>query len=502
MRILWLLAGWMALLPMVSHCQKKRPGESAAPALMDQYIRQVLPQWNIPGISVAVVKDGSLVFSRAYGMQQWDRPDSFTTRTLSACASTTKAMTAVCVGMLVDEGKIKWESRLAEVLPEFRLKDPYMQAEITVKDLLTHNAGLGNGDWLWVFGYRREEILRRMGQMPPAYSMRSSFIYQNLMYLVAGELIKKVSGQDWEDFIEQRIFKPLGMGRTYPVPSRIPGASPKTAAHFMDQGKVRTIPQITGDNIGPAGGVWSCSEDMALWLGCLIDSTKFPGGRLLRPETFGQVFRPQVMAPQEMYPALARVHPHWFTYGLGWFQLDYRGRMVQFHTGSLPGLTALAGLVPDSHFGIYIFGNLDHAELRHALLYKAIDLWCFQDNGRDWNGEIFPLYTRINDSIKNAGQEERKNRIPGTQPSHPLPAYTGRFESPEVTIATIRLQDGQLVIDLPNEFQLVLSHWQYETFEAANNRWWFGTSRVKFEQNVDGVISGFNWAGMHFTRRP
>ena len=175
---------------LISPAQKINADAKTA-AAFDDYIKQSLPLWQTPGISVVVVKDGKIVFKKGYGLRELGKPEPFTTTTLSTCASTTKAMTAVCMGMLVDEGKVKWGDKVMDLLPSFKLASPYSSSEITVLDLFTHNAGLGNADNLWVFGYSREEILQRMQSMQPAYSLRSSYIYQNLMYIVAGELIHK-----------------------------------------------------------------------------------------------------------------------------------------------------------------------------------------------------------------------------------------------------------------------------------------------------------------------
>jgi len=183
----------LSLFTSAQKKQDKVSSRSQASALFDTYIQSALQTWKTPGLSVAVVKDGNIVFKKAYGVKELGNPDIYTTSTLSTCASTTKAMTAVCMAMLVDEGKIKWTDIVTDVLPEFKLSDPYITSQVTVKDLFTHNAGLGNADLLWVFGYPRSEILHRMQAIPLAYSLRASFIYQNLMYMTAGEVIKKIS---------------------------------------------------------------------------------------------------------------------------------------------------------------------------------------------------------------------------------------------------------------------------------------------------------------------
>src|SRR5450432_3907958 len=166
---------------------------------------------------------------------------------------------------------------------------------------------------------------------------------------------------------------------------------------------------------------------MAKWLKCVLDSTKINGKRLLKPATYATLFTPHVIAPLTMYPTMEILKPHWFTYGLGWFQHDYKGKMIQFHTGSLAGLTAIAGLVPDAHLGIYIFGNLDHAELRHALMYKAFDLWAFNDDSRNWSDIFYQHYKSLADTSKKHDAETLAKRVLDTHPSLPLEGYTGKF---------------------------------------------------------------------------
>lgn len=324
---------------------KKTLTDAQLPEILDTYIQNALPTWKTPGLSVVVVKDGKVVLKKGFGVQNIIDKTPYTTTTLSTCASTTKAMTAICMAILVDEGKVKWSDIVTNILPEFKLSNPYVTAEITVKDLFTHNTGLGNADMLWVLGYSREEILQRMQAIPLSYSLRSSYTYQNLMYMVAGEVIKKVSGKTWDDFITERLFIPIGMNNTYADYSKIPTSTSKTTPHFKDkekQDEVRTISYLDGDNVGAAGGVWSCADDISKWLQFLQDSTKLNGKRLLKAETFAELFKPHALiTPNDFYPTIQLTKPHWTSYGLGWFQHDYRGKMVQFHTGSLDGLVAI-----------------------------------------------------------------------------------------------------------------------------------------------------------------
>lgn len=481
--------------------QAQKPADDAKTfAVFDKYIQQALPLWKTPGISVAVVKEGKVVFKKAYGVRELGKPEAYTTATLSTCASTTKAMTAVCMGILVDEGKVKWSDKVQDVLPAFKLADPYSTAEITILDLFTHNTGLGNGDFLWVYGYPRNEIIQRMQWMQPAYSLRSSYIYQNLMYLVAGEVIHKLSGKTWEAFITDRIFKAVGMNNTFADHAILTATADATTAHFKDKDTVKAIPYLYDNNIGAAGGVWSCADDMAKWLQCLLDSTKINEKRLLQPVTYAAIFRPQVIAPETMYPTMQIIKPHWFTYGLGWFQHDYNGKMVQLHTGSLAGLTAIAGLIPDEHFGIYIFGNLDHAELRHALMYKAFDLWCFNNNSNDWSNSFYKLYKGAEDAAKKNEDEKLSRRVLNTKPALPLDGYTGKFTNKLVADVTVVLSNNTLLLQLPNNISLTLQHWHYDTFRGSFNRWWFGNSWIQFSFNEEGKVNALSIDGIVYRK--
>ena len=192
-----LLCGFF-LFTVYSFAQTKSKREStllSQASVFDKYILDAMPVWKIPGLSVAVVKDGKVIFKKGYGVTRLGQSTAFDTSTISICASTTKAMTAVCMAMLVDAGKLKWSDKVADILPGFKINDAYTTSQITVKDLLTHNAGLGNADWLWVVQNDDDEIVRRMQYLTPSYSLRSSFIYQNLMYGVAGKVIERVSGK-------------------------------------------------------------------------------------------------------------------------------------------------------------------------------------------------------------------------------------------------------------------------------------------------------------------
>ena len=501
MRKLLLSIVALPLICLSAAAQKKSPLNNVA--YFDNYIQQAMQLWKTPGLSVVVVKDGNVVFKKGYGVTELGKPEPFTTSTLSICASTTKAMTAVCMGMLVDEGKVKWTDKVSDIYPALKLYDNYANSELTVKDLFTHNTGLGNADWLWTLGYPLDTIINKMRLLKPAYSFRSSFTYQNLMYMIAGEVIHKVSGKTWDEFIKQRLFTPLGMAHTYPnYPASVNEPSHITPHFIFDDTIVKPIRYIDNKGIDAAGGVWSCADDINKWVLCILDSTKINGKPLLKPETYAMLFTPASMVtPSEFYPTAKLIKPHWTTYGLGWFQEDYRGKMVNFHTGSLDGAVAICGLINDEHFGIYIFGNLDHTELRHALMYKAMDLWVWGDDKNDWSKDFYAMYKGLRDAGKKELKDFEAKRVMNTKPTLALKEYAATYANEVFGDAEVVLNDSLLTLKFPNDVTVKLSHWHYDTFLGKFDYEWFGKDWLTFSVGADGKASGFNFLGMNYSKK-
>ncbi len=492
----------MGLLYLTAAAQNKAE-ITRKDALFDAYVQAGLKRWQTPGMSIAVVKDGKLVFKKGYGVAEVGKPAAFSTSTLSICASTTKAMTAVCMGMLVDEGKVKWTDKVSDIYPALKLYDNYASSEITVKDLFTHNTGLGNADWLWVEGTPIDSIVYKMRLIKPAYSLRSSFTYQNLMYMVAGEVIHKVSGKPWNEFITEKIFTPLGMTHTYSSYRASINEPSHITPHFLyGDTLLKPIKYIEVKGVDAAGAVWSCADDISKWMICLLDSTRINGTRLLKPETYKALFTPQSMVtPEAFYPTASVTKPHWTTYGLGWFQEDYHGKMVNFHTGSLDGAVAICGLINDEHFGIYIFSNLDHTELRHALMYKAMDLWVFNDNSTDWSDSMHTMYKAIHDESAKRQKEFEARRVLHTQPSLALKDYAGTYSEELYGDAWIRLSGDSLTLSFPNNINVALSHWHYDTFLGRFEYEWLGKEWLTFRFNAEGKVSGFSFMGIDYNRK-
>jgi hypothetical protein len=290
------------------------------------------------------------------------------------------------------------------------------------------------------------------------------------------------------------------MRNTYPQAHLVPATANTAVPHWrFGKDTIVAIRRDESQAIGPAGDVWSSVDDMSKWMLFLLDSARVNGKRLLKPETFAELFTPQVMVPpDEFYPTMQLTKPHWTTYGLGWFQHDYQGRMLDFHTGSLNGMVAIIGLVPDARFGVYILSNRDHVEVRHALMYKAIDLYLGNPR-RDWSQELLALYNGRRASADSARAANESRRIKGTKPSLELSKYSGVYEDPLLGRISVMDEHGKLRIDAGPALKGDLEHWQYDRFRARYDDRWQGTDMITFTIG-DGIASSLEIAGFTLKR--
>ncbi|GAB4018323.1 serine hydrolase [Spirosoma migulaei] len=485
-------------------------------ARYDAYVQQAVRDWQVPGLTVTVVKDGKVLLKKGYGVREMGVTGSVDTQTLFAMASTTKAMTAACIGMLVDEGKLQWDDPVVNYLPDFLFYDPAVTREVRVRDLLIHNTGVGNADVLWAsIQISSDEILHRMRLIKPSYSLRSSFIYQNIMYLAAGKVIEKVSGIPWDVFVRTRIFEPLGMRRTKALFKEVADEVNRAKPHIEINDTIRAvnsrIEEGLVDAVGPAGSIWTCPDDVASWMICMLDSSRYTiGGTskiLLKPATWAELFKPQTLVTDsQFYPTQYLTKPVWKTYGLGWFQQDYRGQRVNFHTGSLTGMVAIHGQLPDQKVAVYVQGNLDHAELRHALMYRAFDEFGRPDArlgvDRDWSKEFRQLYGALKQRAKQAERKVDSTRVLNTKPSLPLTAYVGSYADPLYGKVVVTQKDGKLYASINNLLTGYLEHWHFDTFRMVFDQFWNGKEPLSFILDTKGKVALVKGAGMELTKVP
>ena len=468
----------------------------------DRYVANAAREWHVPALAIAVVKDDSLVFAKGYGVLQIDTSQPANEHTRFAIGSTTKAMTSASLAMLVDEGKLRWDDHVTDYVPELQLSDPYVTRELTIRDLLTHRTGLASTDLLW-FRWRHpmSDIIHRLRYVKPATSFRSTWEYQNVMYALAGTIVARVSGMPWETFVRTRIFGPLGMTETEPLVSAIQGKPNVAVPHLEVHDTVRVVPVRTTDDIAPAGSVWSSVSDMSKWMRFVLDSGRVGSKRLIKQETFRELITPQIRAPMSEYPALELARPDFFSYGFGWFIQDYRGQQVWMHTGSIDGMCAIIGLVPNEHLGVYVLENLDHAELRHALMYSVFDLY----NGgrtRDWSTDLHDLFAkRVALAARSAPPAHRTD----THPSVALERYAGTYVDSTYGDIQVTASNGTLTARVVSDPPAELEHWEFDTFRTpgpAGTSARQSTTTLTFLPDGTGGIAAVRVLGITFSRVP
>ena len=471
---------------------------------LNAMIEEGMKEWQIPGLTAVVVKNGKVVFKKTYGIKDIETKEPVDDNTLFSMASTTKALIAISLGILVDQNKISWEDKVIDHLPSFKLSDPYITANARVIDLLTHNLGIGNADLLWVINnLSTAETIDKFKYAKKAYPLRGGFTYQNIMYVVAGELIEAVSEQHWTAFVENEILKPLEMTRTQTKSIDIMKAGNYTTPHYndLDDGIVK-VDYTFSDQIGAAGMVWSTTNDVSNYLTFLVNDGIFKGDTIIQPATFQYLFKPHsILTENDVYPTNKLTKPKWNTYGLGWFQQDYRGEKLDFHTGSLSGLVALTGIIHDKDVAVYVFANLDHAELRHAIMYKAMDLYAFKDDNRDWHKEIFKLYAGFRENAKEAKKKRNEGRIMETSPSLTLDQYSGTYQNEMLGSVTISLVNGQLQINVNKHLNYKMEHWHHNTFITSKDPRWRFESLINFNLNTSGKIEELEVFEEKFTKK-
>ncbi|MCJ7644542.1 MAG: beta-lactamase family protein, partial [Candidatus Aminicenantes bacterium] len=328
---------FIVLLTLAGEVPAKSP--APVPPDLDAYLARVMKAFEVPGVGLAIVKDGKVVIAKGYGVRRLGEPTPVNEQTLFGIASNTKAFTATAMALLVEEGKLEWDAPVIRYLPWFQMWDPYVTRELTVRDLLVHRSGLGlgAGDLLWwpASTYDRKEIARRLRFIQPVASFRSAYAYDNVLYLIAGEVIEAVSGKVWEDFIAERILKKVGMTGSQVRHAAVAEGGNASAPRASVEGVVRPVKPFDSDNTNPAGGICSSAEDMAKWLivqlnrGLLSVGTRLFSERSARQLTTLVTPMPSGEPPAE----LAAQRMNFRGYALGFEVHDYRGKKVVTHTG-------------------------------------------------------------------------------------------------------------------------------------------------------------------------
>ena len=469
---------------------------SALPPGFDAIVARAMKTFEVPGMAIAVVKDGQVVLAKGYGVRKLGEATPVDAQTLFGIASNTKAFTATALGLLVEEGKLEWDAPVVRYLPWFQMWDPYVTREMTVRDLLVHRSGLGLGAGdLLLFPettYSRREILRRLRFVRPATTFRSAYAYDNILYLAAGEVIEAASGRTWEEFIAERILKKAGMTASRPRHSADVAGMNVAIPHAPLETGLTAVPIKEYENMNPAGGILSCAEDMAKWMLVHLNEGKLADGTRLFAERTERELTSLVtpIAIGDPPAELAAQRMNFRGYALGFSVNDYRGRKLVSHTGGLTGYVSRLVMVPELELGIAVLTNQESGQAYNSVIYAVLD-HAMGAPAADWASAYLKVRDRGRTGTAEALKKAAAKRDAAARHSLAPADYAGTYEDAWYGPIAIALEGGKLVMSFTQTPGMAgdLEHWSLETFVVRwRDRELRADAYVTFTLDPDGAI--------------
>ena len=479
--------------------------QDALPAQLqdfDAYVEAVRKEFNVPGIAVAIVKDGQIVLERGYGVREMGKPAKVDQNTLFAIASNTKAFTATSLQMLADEGKLSLDDRVIDHLPWFRMADPYVTREMRIRDLLAHRSGLGlgAGDLLYwpTTSYSNREVAERLKDVPLEGGFRAQYAYDNILFGVAQLVIEEASGMSYEQFLRTRIFTPLGMSTTRFNSDFLKANDNVATGHALADFKdLQPAPRMTWSNVAGAGGIYASVHDLSKWMnvqlaGGVYTDAKGHEQKLFTPQRQRDMWSMVTPIPvsEPKIETLKIAKPNYLGYGEGWMLSDYRGRKLVWHTGGWPGMVSRLTLVPEKKIGVVVLTSQEVGAAFNAVTLRALDAM-LEAPQTDWLGAYAEAVKKAQDNADESWQKHQAARDASSRPSLPLDKYAGTLRDPWYGDVIIAREGDKLVMRFSKTPQLVgdLSHWQHDTFIVRwRERWLNADAFVNFSLTPDGAI--------------
>ncbi|HUP59966.1 MAG TPA: serine hydrolase [Thermoanaerobaculia bacterium] len=466
---------------------------------VDRAMLGTMKAWQIPGAAIAIVRNDRVVYVAAYGVKDLATNEPVTPDTLFQIGSTSKAFTSAGLAMLVDDRKLAWDDPVRKHVEYFRLADRCADELVSVRDLLSHRTGLPRRDELWDnTPLTREEVVRSIGGVALAKPFRGGYQYQNIMFIAAGEVIEQASGTTWDDFTRARLFHPLRMTRTL-ISDADWNANDHATGYRYDWKKDRISPQrpIETANVGAAGAIKSTARDVANWIRFQLADGVFEGVRLVSAESLGETKSPHT--PIRLENSTRDSHPesNVMSYALGWYVQDYRGELLVSHSGALNGFRTHVDLLPRRATGFVLMANLGRGTALIALRNTLADMLSSKPS-RDWNAYYLMVERKVNEKEAKEKEERLATRKANTQPSRPLAAYAGTYESAPYGKATVTLVHDALVLQW-NRLTIPLAHFHYDVFTAESEG--DGVDeQVAFDLSPEGEVTTMTFFGEAFRK--
>ncbi len=424
-------------------------------------VEQTMAEWHTPGICVMTIEEDEITYSKGFGVSNLETGMDVNEESVFVAASTTKAFTATALGILADEGLFNWETPVRDYIPGLRLIDPLTERNITAIDLLSHRTGYPRHDKVW-FGTEknRKEVIAALEYLEPNCGFRSTWQYNNLMYVLAGHLVEVISGATWEDFLKEKILDPLGMSRSNFSVTEMAAMDNSVTGYAWKADRYEAVPLRRADHIGPAGSLNTCGRDMAQWVRLQMNRGRVNGQQIISSDTLAKIHSPCIVAPSFLPGSYSEIlHTQ---YGLGWFSEVFRGNRIIYHVGNLDGFYALVSFMPAHRFGHVILSNMTPNRAPYVLSYSLYDRF-LQGTQADWNEKIRKNVQALEDNDKHLREVRMKERIQGTDPSFSLTAYAGVYYHPAYGDLKIQLDDDCLSLEY-GEFTARLRHYHHDMF--------------------------------------
>ena len=464
---------------------------------IEKYIEKARTDWGIPGMSVAIVKDGNVYSNRGYGVLKAGEKERVDEHTLFAIASNTKAFISSAIGVLQAEGRLDLKDKVQLYIPEFQLYDSYVSNEATIADLLCHRVGLGtySGDVIWYKSdFSAREVIGKIKYVPQKYSFRGGYGYSNLMFITAGEVIKEASGLSWHQFVKERFFQPLGMNRTVTSTNDLEAKGNFASPHKPIGDINQPIEWVNWDNMGAAGGIISSSEDMASWLIFQLNNGIWKNDTILNPSIQNILWTPHNNYIVSLKSKKDTPGTNFRGYGLGWGTSDYFGNRLITHGGGYDGMYSQVALVPELGLGIVILTNTMKSiatPLRNYIINAFIE-----KDVRDWSAEALEKQKEQN-SMQKTIAAQKIARVPDTTPSFKPGEYVGIYNTNMLGPIHILFEGDQLFLKFENapDLSAKLVHWHYDAWEIKWDKIhaWFDFGTIQFQHDNMLNITGFKF---------
>ena len=475
---------------------------------LDEYMARVLKDWNGPGIGVGIVVGDKLVFAKGYGYRDYEKKLPFTPATVCPIASNTKLFTAVAAGMLVEEGKLTWDRPVRESVPSIKFYNEQLDNTITLRDMLSHRTGITRHDTIWYKSdFTRKELFDRLKYLEPQEPIRQSFLYNNLMFAGVGYMIELQSGRTWEQFVRDRILQPLDMKATgYTLAEMV--KQPEHGVGYTerrDSFELYHIPYYEDtDGVAPCGAIISNIQDLSHWLIALMNDGKYAGRQVLPADVLKQTIQPAIALPN----TAAEQRGYWemlnAAYGMGRETATYRGHLITFHGGDLPGFHSQVSFLPKENIGVIVLVVGNHT----APLYNLVSYNLYERllgiEETPWIDRGLKIRLKAKEADKQARAKAGEDRVPNTRPSHALADYAGEYENPAYGLIKIALKDNQLQFDF-HKIKMPITHFHYDRFDTADDEEdgkWSVNFRTNPQGDIDQAVMSLDEAEASFTRKP